>query len=273
MPAWARETEARLLSGRTAPADRFWVDPARLLTDAGLPADPWQADLLRSGALRMMLCCTRQAGKSTAAAALALKVSLLEPGSLVLLLSPTLRQSGELFKDKVLRLYHALGRPVAAVQETQLTMTLANGSRLVSLPGDEATIRGYSSVALLVIDEAARVAEALYRSVSPMLAVSGGRLVCLSSPFGKQGWFYSEWTGGGPGWERYRVAASECSRIGPEFLAAERRALGDVWYSQEYECAFMDTVTSLFRQEDIEAALANDLEPLDLLGGRARGPV
>jgi hypothetical protein len=110
--------------------------------------------------------------------------------ALVLLLSPTLRQSGELFKDKVRRLYNALGRPVRCVQETQLTMELTNGSRIVALPGEEGTIRGYSGVLLLVCDEAARIPDALYFSVRPMLAVSGGLLVALSTPFGRRGWFY-----------------------------------------------------------------------------------
>src|SRR5262245_23174024 len=128
--------------------------------------DPWQTDLLRAPSSgRVLLLASRQAGKSQTAAALALRAALLEPPSLVLLLSPTLRQSGELFNDKVLRAYNALGRPVPTVQESALTMHLTNGSRVVSLPGDEGTIRGYSGVSLLVIDEAARVPDDLYRAV------------------------------------------------------------------------------------------------------------
>src|SRR5262245_16848974 len=88
MPQWARELEARLLAGRPAPADRFWADPARLMADAGLPPDPWQAELLRSPSRRVLLLCSRQAGKGQTAAALALRAALLGP-SLVLLLSPT----------------------------------------------------------------------------------------------------------------------------------------------------------------------------------------
>jgi hypothetical protein len=162
-------------------------DPAGFLSLAGMTPDPWQASLLRSPSTKTLMLCSRQAGKSLTAAALALRTALLEPSALVLLLSPTLRQSGELFRDKVLRLYNVLGRPVPATQESALTMGLANGSRLVSLPGDEGTIRGYSGVRLQVIDEAARVPDDLYRAVRPMLAVSGGRLVCLSTPWGKRG--------------------------------------------------------------------------------------
>src|SRR5262249_2111481 len=148
--------------------------------------DPWQTALLRSSRKRLLLLCCRQAGKSTTAAALALRSAFLTSGALVLLLSPTLRQSGELFRDKVLRLYNALGRPVPTVQESALQMQLANGSRVISLPGDEQTIRGYSGVATLIVDEASRVPDALYYAVRPMLAVSRGRLVALSTPFGKR---------------------------------------------------------------------------------------
>jgi hypothetical protein len=188
-----------------------------------------------------------------AAAALALQVALLEPASLVLLLSPTQRQSGELFRDKVLRLYQALRRPVPTVQESALTMGLANGSRIVSLPGEEATIRGYSGVRLLVVDEAARVPDELYRAVRPMLAVSGGRLLALSTPFGKRGWFYEEWSGKRP-WRRVRQTAAQCPRITREFLAEERAALGERWYRQEYDCSFEDAVGQVFSDSDIDRA-------------------
>src|SRR5262249_21997251 len=61
--------------------------------------------------------------------------------------------------------------------------------------------------------------------------------VALSTPFGKQGWFYEEWISG-QSWERIRVTAHECPRISPEFLESERRSLGEMWYQQEYECSF-----------------------------------
>jgi hypothetical protein len=250
---WAARLEADLtgLRRRENPAlDRLKADPARLLADAGMPADPWQADLLRRPGQRTLLLCSRQAGKSTVAAA------LLQPPALVLLLSPSLRQSGELFRDKVMRLFNALGRPVAATQETQLTMTLANGSRVVSLPGEEGTVRGFSDVALLVIDEAARVHDDLYRSVRPMLAVSKGRLVALSTPFGKRGWFFEEWRGTET-WQRVRITAKDCPRIDPEFLKSERIALGDVFFDQEYGCVFGDCIASVFRQEDIDAIVSH----------------
>jgi hypothetical protein len=234
---------------------------ASLLTDAGLTPDPWQARCLRSDAPRRLLNCSRQSGKSLAAAGLALKAALLEAPALILILSPTLRQSGEFFRDKFLPLWHALGRPGGGRPPTQLALELANGSRVVSLPENEGGIRSFSGVRLLVIDEASRVDDATYKAVRPMLAVSCGSLVALSTPFGRRGWFYEAWERG-EGWERYRVQASECPRIDPTFLAEERAALGARWYAQEYECSFEDVVGALIAQADIDAALAAGVEPL-----------
>jgi hypothetical protein len=123
-----------------------------------------------------------------AAAALALAAAeLFRPKSLTLLLSPSQRQSHELFR-KAQEAYHACGRPVPTTQDmpTPSKLELANGSRIVGLPGREATIRSLSSVTLLVVDEASEVADDLYRSVRPMLAVSNGRLVLTIAPFGRR---------------------------------------------------------------------------------------
>jgi hypothetical protein len=249
--------ELRTLAPECPPAlDALRADPAAVLTRAGFPPDPWQATALCSRSSRALWLCSRQSGKSLTAAALAVREALLCPGALVLLLSPTLRQSGELFRDKVKRVWAALGRPVAAVQESALTMELANGSRIVSLPGVEETVRGYSGVRLLVIDEAARVSDALYYAVRPMLAVSRGRLVALSSAWAKLGWFYDSWVGG-DGWERVKVTADQCPRISPDFLEEERRALGPRWFAMEYLCEFGDAIDAVFRGEDIDAALSD----------------
>lgn len=240
--------------------ERLAADPAQSMALAGLPPDSWQRDLLRSSDAQVLLLCSRQAGKSQKAEALALHAALTVPRAPVLLLSPSLRQLAELFR-KVVDLYGALGRPLPATAESALRLELANGSRVVSLPGDEGTVRGFSGVALLVIDEAARVPDPLYLAVRPMLAVSRGRLVALSTPYGKRGWFHDEWHGQG-GWRRVRVTAEECPRITAEFLAEERRAMGERWYRQEYLTSFEDCVDAVFSYHDIQAALSPDVQPL-----------
>ena len=99
-----------------------------------------------------------------------------------------------------------------------------------------------------------------------MLAVSHGRLVALSTPFGKRGWFFDEWEKGA-GWERVKITAAQCPRIGAAFLAEERLALGQRWYSQEYFCSFEDAIDAVFLQADIQAAIRGDVQPL--LRGKA----
>ncbi len=223
--------------------------------------DPWQRTVLESDARQMILLCARQSGKSTITAALALHTVLYRPPALVLCLSPSLRQSVELFR-KAMQMFRALGEPVAPIVQTRLELELANGSRLVALPSGEAKIRGFSGVDLLLCDEASRIGDDLYQSVRPMLAVSGGRLVLLSTPFGKRGFFHHEWSEGGPNWERTKLTASDCPRISAAWLAQERATIGDWWFNQEYLCSFEEAEDQLFHDYDIQAAFSDTIAPL-----------
>lgn len=228
------------------------LDPSLLMRLLNIEPDEWQAQVLRSASQRILLNCCRQSGKSTVSATLAVHTALYQPGALVLLLSPTLRQSQELFR-KCLSVYRLVASDIPPESETKLTLELGNGSRIVSLPGKETTIRGFSGVSLIIVDEAARVPDELYYSVRPMLAVSNGRLVALSTPFGTRGWWYEAWRSDEP-WERYITTAEQCPRISPEFLAEEKRALGEWWFRQEYFCEFLDAETQAFSRDMIEGA-------------------
>jgi hypothetical protein len=234
-------------------------DAVALFTHSvGAPA-PWQTAVLQSTSNRTLMNCSRQSGKRACVAVLTLHRALVSPGALVLLLSPSLRQSQELFR-KVSATYRALGQPAPLEAESALRYELANGSRLVALPGTEPTIRGYSGVDLLVIDEAARVNDYLYCAVRPLLAVSGGTLIALSTPCGARGFFHQAWTTGTE-WERVRVPASDCPRIPASFLDEERRTLPLAWYQAEYECAFVETAFNVFTQESIDLMCGGDPDP------------
>lgn len=237
------------------------LDLVVFATQAGIAPDPWQADVLRSVRRQMILLCSRQSGKSTVSAVLAVHQATYQPGSLVLLLSPSLRQSQELYR-KVLDCYRASGAVVTADVENRLALELANGSRIVSLPGKEATIRGFSGAALLLVDEASRVDDELYQAIRPMLAVSGGRIVLLSTPFGKRGFFHHEWMEGGPDWQRVMVTAHECPRIDPAWLDAERRSIPASVFDREYGCVFTEADDAVFAEHDIQTALSPGIDPL-----------
>ena len=237
------------------------LDPLAFSRQAGIDPDPWQADVLRSTADQLLLNCSRQAGKSTIASVLALHTAQYYPPALVLLLSPSLRQSQELFR-KVLDGYRLLDQAsIPADAESALRLELANGSRIIALPGKEGTIRGYSGVKLLVIDEASRVADGLYYAVRPMLAVSGGRLIAMSTPAGKRGWWFEQWTDG-HGWERVEIHADQCPRIPAAFLAKERQDLPGWVYEQEYEGVFHEAEDAVFRHDDIAALFDPSIPPL-----------
>ncbi len=193
-------------------------------------------------------------------AVLALHRALYHPGSLILCLAPALRQSQELF-GKVAGFYRDLGRPVPPQAERKLSLELENESRIITLPGSERTIRGFSGAALLLVDEAARVEDGLYYAVRPMLAVSGGALVMLSTPYGKRGVFYEEWAEGRV-WQRYEVSADQVPRISEAFLEEERRALPASIYRQEYECSFEETEDQVFSHADVQAAISSEVTPL-----------
>jgi hypothetical protein len=241
---------------------RLALDRVAFAKALSIEPDEWQEDFLRSSSDRVLLNCSRQSGKSTMSAVIALHRALYYPGSLVLCLAPALRQSQELF-GKVADFYRDLGRPVAPQGERKLSLELENGSRIITLPGSEKTIRGFSGAALLLVDEASRVDDALYFAIRPMLAVSGGALVMLTTPYGKRGVFYEEWTSGaGHGWERFEVPASQCPRIPETFLREEEESLPPFIYRQEYECSFEETEDQVFTTDMIDRAVTDEVEPL-----------
>jgi len=216
---------------------------------AGMPTlDDWQKEVLTQRSERVILNCSRQVGKSTIGSAVAAEEAEEYPGSLTLLISPSLRQSQELYK-KVQPLIHS-----PLVEDNKLSCELLNGSRIISLPGSETTTRGFSAVDLIILDEASRIPDRLYKAIRPMLAVSHGRLVMMSTPFGKRGFFYDEWVNGSKNWQRIEIPAVACPRITPEFLEEEKRSLGALWFDQEYMCKFVDAVSSVFASNLIEDA-------------------
>lgn len=241
---------------------RHALDPVAFAQEQlRITPDPWQQQVLLSPATQMLLNCTRQAGKSTTAAILVLHTALYTPDALILVVSPTLRQSGELFR-KITGLLTHLPTPPPLREDNRLSLRLENGTRIVSLPGSEATIRGFSAPALVIEDEAARVPDELYRAVRPMLATSHGRLILMSTPFGKRGHFFEEWTEGGDAWARISISATDCPRIDPTFLADEERSLGDRWYRQEYGCEFLATSDQVFDYDTVAGCISSDVSPL-----------
>jgi hypothetical protein len=238
------------------------VDPARLFERAGIGTpDSWQEGVLRGAWDRLQMLCSRQAGKSTTVAALAAHEAIYTAESLTLITAPSQRQAKETLA-KFWDFYQALPSAAGVDAKSELRVRFENGSRVIALPGTEKTIRGYSGVDLLVLDEAARVEDELYEAVRPMLAVSGGRLAALTTPAGKRGWFFEAWSDPKQDWKRVKITAHDCPRISEAFLKQERRELGTWMFRQEYLTEFVDPVNQMFRTEEIEGAFSSEVKPL-----------
>ncbi|MGC4056401.1 MAG: hypothetical protein QM757_46985 [Paludibaculum sp.] len=234
------------------PSDWAWEE-------FGFEADPRQKEVLDTPARRVLLCCSRQWGKSTVTALRALHFARHHPGSTTLCVTPSQRQSG-LFLEKVQRY---LQGPVARDTRDAASVKLPNGSSIIGLPAQEATIRGFDNVGFLILDEAAMIDDNVYTATRPMRVLSDGLLWMISTPHGQSGFFHDAWHDGDAGWARFRVPAGECARFSPDVLAQERIALGERMYAQEYLCEFLPSDQQMIPAHLVDSAVTSAEEPLD----------
>ena len=223
----------------------------------GFQADAKQKLVLESTAKRGILNCSRQWGKSSVAAVKAVHRAATVAEQLVVVASPSERQSAE-FLRKAGNFVRRMGGEPRGDGDNAHSILFPNGSRIVGLPGTQATVRGFSAVSLMVIDEASRVQDEMYKALRPMLAVSDGDLWVLSTPNGRRGFFHDAWANGGAEWLKVSAPATECSRISAAFLEEERKEMGHEWFEQEYMCGFVDGAAEWFGRELLDAALIDE---------------
>jgi hypothetical protein len=259
---------------------RATLAPRQYLRNLGFNPFPWQDWALDQSLRRVLLNCCRQAGKSTVIAAKASHKARFYPGSLILLISPSERQSKELMK-KVEDFYKRDPGFPQEKENNQLTKEFTNRSRIVALPGSEKTVRGFSGPTLIIIDEASRVPDELYKAIRPMMVGADTELVLMTTPFGKRGIFYDAWTKS-QRWKKIEVIGQDIigryeseqeyaeirSRDGimacysPRhdrlFLQEELDEMGEWWYRQEYGGEFMEPIDSVFNMADVMGSLVDD---------------
>lgn len=241
---------------------------------SGLVPDEYQIAILDSQDMDILLLWCRQSGKTLCDSVLVAHTATYKPRSLSLIVSATQRQAGILQR----RVQHLLQTPnrwrevkslqLPVNQEGEiapmdpgsrlvrcsvLSLELANGSEVISVPASEDTVRGYSPD-MLVLDEAARIGDDVYGAISPMRAAHPCRLVAGSTPRGKRGWYYHAWHNVDQVWHRSRIDATQCPRITQAFLAQERiRLSNEAMYAQEYMCTFIEPAGTLFTDEQLQA--------------------
>jgi hypothetical protein len=239
------------------------IDPARYMEQCAVMPDDWQRDFLNSTALEILLNCGRQTGKSTTTALLGSHEAIYHAPSLTLIFGPSERQSKETLRKAKDFIHQTLGEGTLRFLEKESTIwiELVNGSRIIALPGHEANVRCYSGLDLAIFEEAARIPDELLYAVRPMLATSGGRMIALTTPFGKRGWFHKEWEDEDPDCLKIKYTSEECPRIPKVFLEKEKRKIPDFWYRQEYLCEFVEPIDSVFTYDQVMGALS-DIEPI-----------
>ena len=227
-----------------------------------LTPDVYQLRVLDPSIRRGILNCTRQWGKSTIVAARATHHALTNPDSLTLILSPSSRQSAE-FLRKAKHFLRKLNIKTKSDGDNEISLLLPNNSRLVGLPGNKDTVRGFSGVSLLLVDEAARVSDDLFNSVYPSIAACPTATVWLmSTPNGRQGFFYKYWIDELCHYTKISVDAQACPRIDKTFLAEQRIVLPTRDFEQEYMCQFHDASGAVFSLEVLSRCIREDLFPL-----------
>jgi hypothetical protein len=185
-----------------------------------------------------------------------------------LILAPALRQATEFF-EKVSDMYRLLtgeGLAIGAESDRKLGIKLKNGSRIECLPGSQRTIRGFSKPDLIVCDEAAQIDDALYSASLPMLTRSkeGGRLLMLSTPYGRRGIYWRLWEEGGDTWKRIRVPYTDVGWVPDRVIEEARSSLLDWEFRQEFLCTFEQNQMAVFDIEDLRASTTDEFEPIIL---------
>lgn len=221
----------RLLHGRADQLDRLFIEPE---TAARTP-DEWQKDLLVQAVTRrrhLLLDCSSQVGKTEIVSLVAYLSACL--GLYVVVGSPSDRQSVR-FHRRLLGHHARLGIVGELESPSKHELWLVGGGRVEALPDSPDKIRGIDAVDLLIIDEASRARDELFGALVRTIVVSDGRIILLSTPNGRRGFFWDEWRGRGrTGWTRRRIDWRQCPRITPEHVAQERRRGGEWWVAQEY---------------------------------------
>jgi hypothetical protein len=238
---------------------RVALDPVGVLQQySGIKLDPWQAELANPFVYEdTFILSGRQCGKSTAAIHAGLAWALTHSDQLILIISIVQRQSNFILKE-LKRLLYKLpyeSRP-NIVKDTVTHLELSNGTQILALPSGSvntgAGIRGLSPD-LLILDECARIQDSIFWDViSPMVSVTRGRKIFLTTPGSQYGWAWTTYSEGLM--KIIQVRADQCPRISAKFLEKEKLKLPKSSYRREYENVWTSVNAGLFDIDAVNAA-------------------
>lgn len=231
----------------------------------GWEPHPTQREWLLADAPTKVASCGRRWGKTEAAAVDAATFAITHPGCTQIIVAPTYDQSRLIFSTvERLALNSRMTRPISKVTRTPYPRLTIGSSLIMARTADEdgRNLRG-NSADRIIIDEAAYVRDSVVTEViAPMLADRNGRLVMISTPFGRNH-FYRAFLRGvesarsraeSRGVASYTFPSVANPHISREYIEAQRREISPRQFSVEYEAQFIDDANCVFPMEDIEAA-------------------
>lgn len=227
--------------------------------------DKWQEDVLNTNG-NIVLRSGRQVGKSTVISIKSAEYAVLNAKKSIMIISATERQAYLLF-SKVLGYIHDNYKShmkAGKDRPTKSEIKLKNGSIIRCLPTgtDGLGIRGYT-VDLLIADEAAFIPQDVWPAVTPMLSTTGGTQILLSTPFGKEGYFYDCFND--DGFTKFHISTPEIAEQRKEpqkssmiqHLEQEKKRMTQVQFAQEYLGEFVDELMQLFPDSLIKSRMLN----------------
>ncbi|MFN0105509.1 MAG: terminase large subunit domain-containing protein [Bryobacteraceae bacterium] len=222
-----------------------------------LQPDSVQTQILTETNSHIMVLGPRQTGKSTAAAVRVLYEAMNHDDAVILLASASGRQSGQIM-EKALKMARQIDLYILPPPPKCNGFSVANGARIVALPDNEETVRGFSAPRLIVVDEAAYASPDVFKALDPMLAVSAGTIMLLSTPNGRGGYFYERWHAENSPWTRILGTLADCPRIDADVIRTLRQTMSQRDFEQEFECKFVDDAGQFIGGEIFDRCLTDD---------------
>lgn len=205
----------------------------------------------------------RQSGKTTTIALKAIKFAVSNKEVTILITSPSLRQSMIMF-NRVSNLISTSPLKSRVTRATRTTIQFDNKSEIIALPASENLLRGYTAH-MIICDEAAFMPEQLITNIIfPMISSTQGYAIFLSTPWGRNHFFYKAFMD--PNYSVHRVKSSESPLITPQFLEEMRHNMTEQAFQMEYEAEFVESANSFFQQDLIRQCVVND-PPTELIEG------
>ena len=270
------------------------IDRAKYLKSIGFEPYEWQVAVCHDSSTKIIVNGARQSGKSTISSGLPCHMAKYKSKSLVIIEAPTEVQAG-LNMEKIFD-FMAHDRKYPKIErKSDSQILLANGSRIRVVCATDRSSRGYSAPDMIVLDEASRIEDVVYRSgVRPMLTNNAScELILISTPFGKDGFFYNAWNSDSEYWSKYEVRSpwtpdpvqqSKLTKHEPDeaFFTSRKKdkikfyysprhndfdeqqenlhEMGYQQYMQEYCCEFVETEHAAFSYQDIDTMFSAPFE-------------